>query len=157
MIPVSSQSPSQVEYKEDKMNKETNNSLAKLREQQKAIKEQLKTFNNKWKEFKTLFDESEYVDWKVNDFTKKVESVVGDIVKVPSFKKLEGDDLEFAVDNFYEEVANAINPRKKAFGEPVSFKGDSTTLEQVFGENPISPPLMQQLLWKYIKSKQGEK
>ncbi len=139
------------------MNKENNNSLAKLREQQKAIKEQLKTYSDKWKEFKTLFDESEYVDWKVNDFTKKVESIVGDIVKVPSFKKLEGDDLEFAVDNFYDEVANAINPRKKAFGEPVSFKDDSTTLEQVFGENPISPPQMQQLLWKYIKSKQGEK
>ncbi len=65
--------------------------------------------------------------------------------------------MEFAVDNFYDEVANAINPRKKSFGEPVSFKGDSTTLEQVFGEEPISPPQMQKLLWKYIKSKQGEK
>ena len=130
--------------------------LAKLREQQKSIKEELKAYSNKWKEFKALFDECEYEDFKKADYIKKVESVVGDIVKVPSFKKLDGDKLEEAVDDFYDEVSNAINPRKKAFGEPVSFKGDSTTLEQVFGEDPISPPEMQKLLWKHIKGKQEE-
>lgn len=137
------------------MNKtETTNSLAKLREQAKTIKEQLKTYSDKWKEFKALFDETEYTEWKNVDHIKKVENIIGDIVKVPSFKKLDGEKLDDAVDNFYDEVSNAINPRKKAFGEPVSFKGDNTTLEQVFGEDPISPPQMQQLLWKHIKGKQ---
>lgn len=131
--------------------------LAKLREQQKHIKEELKVYSDKWKEFKALFDETEYTEWKNADYIKKIENVVGDIVKVPSFKKLDGDKLEDAIDNFYDEVSNAINPRRKAFGEPVSFKDDKTTLEEVFGEEPISPPEMQKLLWKHIKSNRGEK
>lgn len=138
------------------MNKIEPTNLIELRKQQKAIKEQLKVYSDKWREFKTLFDETEYVDWKNNEHIDKVKEIVESVVRVPSFKKLDGDKLEEAVDNFYNEVSNAINPRKKAFGEPVSFKDDKTTLEEVFGEDPISPPEMQKKLWKYIKGKQEE-
>lgn len=44
--------------------------------------------------------------------------------------------------------------KKKPFGGySISFAGQTTTLEEVFGKNPITPSEMTKKLWGYVKSK----
>lgn len=43
---------------------------------------------------------------------------------------------------------------KKGFGVEVSFKGDTTTLEQLFGSKPIMSTQMAKVIWQHIRSKQ---
>lgn len=42
--------------------------------------------------------------------------------------------------------------KKKPFGGyTINFKGQTTTLEKVFGTKPITPSEMTKLLWTYVK------
>jgi chromatin remodeling complex protein RSC6 len=44
--------------------------------------------------------------------------------------------------------------KKKAFGGyAVSFKGQTATLEQVFGSKPIPPHEMTKKIWAFVKAK----
>lgn len=45
---------------------------------------------------------------------------------------------------------------KRKFGVEVSFKGDTTTLEQLFGNKPIMSSQLTKKLWDHIKAKKFE-
>ena len=45
---------------------------------------------------------------------------------------------------------------RKGFGVEVSFKGDSTTLEQLFGSKPIMSTQLSKKIWQHIRAKEFE-
>ena len=47
--------------------------------------------------------------------------------------------------------------KKKFGGYKVSFKGDNTPLEKLFGSKPIAPSEMTKKLWGHIKKKKVRK
>lgn len=46
--------------------------------------------------------------------------------------------------------------KKRKFGVEVSFKGDTTTLEQLFGTKPIMSTEMAKKIWEHIRAKKFE-
>ena len=46
--------------------------------------------------------------------------------------------------------------KRKGFGVLVSFKGDKTTLEELFGSKPILSTQMAKVLWNRIRERQFE-
>jgi len=47
--------------------------------------------------------------------------------------------------------------KRKFGGYTISFKGDKTPLEKVFGSKPIAPSEMTKRLWRHVKSKKRVK
>lgn len=55
-----------------------------------------------------------------------------------------------------QKVKKEKKMAKKGFGVEVSFKGDTATLEQLFGSKPIMSSKLTKVLWDHIKAKRFE-
>ena len=58
-----------------------------------------------------------------------------------------------AIDDWFSKIKELREKGKPFGGKTVSFKGDKTMLEDVFGKEDLSPTQMNKKLWDYIKGK----
>ena len=69
------------------------------------------------------------------------------------FGNLFGSKPKPAVRRVKAKGGKPMPEKKKAFGGfAVSFKGQTATLEQVFGSKPIPPHEMTKKIWAYVKA-----
>lgn len=101
-----------------------------------------------WKEFFKFWDNCEWKDLTVAEIKKNLGN--GKYVYVPIPKNV--TDKEIGA-KWFTEIKEFREKGKPFGGKTISFKGDNTTLETVFGVEELSPTQMNKKLWEHIKKK----
>jgi hypothetical protein len=107
---------------------------------------------NIWKEFNEYWDKTEYKDLTVADIKKHLGN--GKYMYVPLPKDVTSK-LESKI--WHMRIAEYREKSKPFGGYAVSFKGDKTTLEELFGDEPIATTAMTKKLHEYVKAKKSGK
>lgn len=103
-----------------------------------------------WKKFLEYWDSIEYEKLKADEIKK----IFGKHLYVALPKNI--TDVK-QMDEWYDKM-KALKEKAQPFGGySMSFKGDKTTLGELFGDEEINPAQMTKRIWDYVKSKKGEK
>ncbi len=103
-----------------------------------------------WKKFDEYWNKTNYEKLK----PEEIKKLLGKNLFIPLPKDVTDRKV---IDIWYNSIKELKEKAKPFGGLEISFKGDSTPLKEVFGEDPISPAIMNSKMWSYIKSKKGEK
>lgn len=103
-----------------------------------------------WKEFNEYWDKTEYKDLTAADIKKNLGN--GKYVYVPLPKDV---TVELEAKIWHMRMAEY---REKGNGKTtVNFSGDTTTLESLFGSEPITTKVINEKLREYVKAKKAGK
>jgi hypothetical protein len=97
-----------------------------------------------WKEFYKFWDATEYEDLEA----KQIQKILGKYLFVPLPKDVRNRKL---VDDWFSKIKEMREKGKGGFGGyTVCFKGQKSTLEEVFSDKPLNPATMVKMLHLWI-------
>ena len=99
-----------------------------------------------WKEFFKFWDNTEYESLDA----KSIKELLGKYMFVQLPKDVRNRK---AIDEWFAQMKELREKGKPFGGKTISFKGDKTTLESLYGSEPVKPTELSKKIWVHIKEK----
>jgi len=109
-------------------------------------KDETKANEKAWKAFDKYWDSTEWEDLDKEEIAEFLEGSDAEDIKIP--KKVSTPKIG---KEFYNEVKEAIKPKRKAGGASYTFKGIEASAEDIFGKKPVPMTQLMSKLWDFIK------
>jgi len=103
-----------------------------------------------WKGFDKYWDSTEWDSLDKEEIAELLEGSDAEDIKIP--KKVSTPKIG---KEFYNEVKEAIKPKRKAGGSSYSFKGVEASAEDIFGKKPVPMPQLMSKLWEFINDEEN--